>query len=257
MSWDLQDDHITVHASGESVASSQLLELEWLAHASTTRRFSAAGSTQLQDLMKAQGHLGLHDSILIHGEQKHTSNVGIVTDGVLADAADKFYYRFPATDALVCPFAGVTLGIMTADCAPIFLVDPVRRIIGLTHAGWRGTIARIVGETVRCMHELGSSAEDLIAWIGPMAGGCCYEVGPDLVEDFRSKFPNCNITSVGNPRCLDLVGINAYQLKEAGLRNNNILTSNLCTIHNSDHFFSYRADAGTTGRIISVIGMRG
>src|SRR5690606_15662840 len=135
-------------------------------------------------------------------------------------------------------------------------VDPVSRIVGLVHAGWRGTFARIASATVDQMLAAGSKSQDIIAWLGPMAGRCCYEVDTELVDRFRNEFPGWSVTAENNERHLDLVSINQKQLISSGVKATNIAVSNICTIHQNDHFYSYRADAGTHGRIISAIGMK-
>jgi len=173
------------------------------------------------------------------------------------------------------------LGIQTADCGPILLVDPKRRAVAAVHAGWRGTLARIAQKTVGEMRmHFGSNPSDILAALGPSIGGCCYEVGTELVTEFNSQFadaaeyfdelrtgeePNplqwLNMMPPGhqpppkNVR-LDLRKANRSQLLAAGLADKNIFVSDLCTACHTDLFFSYRKEGDQSGRLLSVIGLR-
>lgn len=247
------DFEAILHPSGLSVAAGPLATLPWLRHASTTRQFSPPDSPRVEELMKVQEHLGVQHSPLVFAEQKHTSNIGLVTQEIIENLSGAPTYRFSATDAIVCPLPNVTITIMTADCAPVFLADPNRRIIALAHAGWKGTFSRIAAKTVASMQSLGSNPADIIAWVGPMAGGCCYEVSQELIDQFVAAFPDSPVESLHKGRHLDLVQINCTQLQKSGLRGENVHRSNICTIHHSDMFYSYRADKGTHGRIVSAM----
>jgi YfiH family protein len=176
---------------------------------------------------------------------------------------------------------GVLLAVQTADCVPILLVDPKKRAVAAVHAGWRGTLARITQKIVgRMRFEFGSKPADLLAAMGPSIGPCCYEVGAEFVSKFTAQFadaadyfdeprsgeePNplqwLNMAPPGHqppPKNvhLDLRKANRSQLLAAGLRAQNIFTSNLCTSCRSDLFFSYRKEGALSGRLLSVIGMR-
>jgi len=183
-------------------------------------------------------------------------------------------------DASISNTPGLLLGVQTADCVPILLVDPKRRAVAAIHAGWRGTLARIAAKAVGQMQmRFGSRPADLLAALGPSIGSCCYEVGPDLVTQFTSQFadasdyfdeprtgeePNplqwLNMAPPGhqpppkNVR-LDLRKANRSQLLAAGLRDNTILISNLCTACGPDLFFSYRKQGPRSGRLLSAIGI--
>ncbi len=173
------------------------------------------------------------------------------------------------------------LAVQTADCVPILLVDPKKRAVAAIHAGWKGTLARIAEKAVGRMRlEFGSMPTDLFAAIGPSIGACCYEVGADFFTKFTAQFadaseyfdeprtgdePNplqwLNMAPPGHqppPRNvhLDLAKANRAQLLAAGLRAHNIFSSGLCTACHTDYFFSHRKEAGLTGRLMSVIGIR-
>jgi len=244
--------HVKFDAAGLSVSATALLQYPWLRHASTTRKFSSPDSPKSADLYKVRELLGLPSAPLFHGQQQHTANVAIVTKSDL-EAAGSGIFRYDSTDALVCSEPGAVLAIMTADCAPIFLVDPETRIIALAHAGWRGTLARIAENTVTAMAKLGATASNIVAWLGPMAGPCCYEVSEELIENFQKAFPQHPVQNEEKHRHLDLVGINAEILTQSGLQPENVYRSDVCTIHQRDQFYSYRGDQGTHGRILSAI----
>jgi polyphenol oxidase len=184
-------------------------------------------------------------------------------------------------DASLTNSRGILLGVQTADCVPILLVDVKKRAIAAIHAGWRGTLARIAEKTIGEMRkQLGSKPADILAVLGPAIGGCCYEVGTELVTEFTSQFadaeeyfdelrtgeePNplqwLNMMPPGHqPRPknvrLDLRKANRSQLLAVGLRDANIFVSNLCTACHPDLFFSYRKEGTNSGRLLSAIGMR-
>lgn len=190
-----------------------------------------------------------------------------------------------AGDGLITVMPEVLLAIQTADCLPVIIVDTKRHAVGVFHAGWRGTVKRIVekgvGEMVRCF---GSRPKDLKAAIGPGIQGCCYEVGEEVRTKFesqfsygaslfrevkdsdpvREKYPLLFLTAraPGHSELpkrifLDLVEANRQQLISAGVPKKNIETSSSCTNCRPELLFSYRAENGKTGRMMAVAGIRG
>jgi purine-nucleoside/S-methyl-5'-thioadenosine phosphorylase / adenosine deaminase len=188
-------------------------------------------------------------------------------------------------DGLITNTPGLLLAIQTADCLPIILVDPKQRAVGVFHAGWRGTVKRIVEKGVGEMHRcFGSRARDLKAAIGPGIQGCCYEVGQELREKFESQFPYAEklfrVVEESDPVrekypmlfltarapghselpkkiFLDLVEANRQQLLAVGVPAKNIEASPLCTNCRTDLLFSHRAERGKTGRMMGVVGIKG
>jgi YfiH family protein len=149
-------------------------------------------------------------------------------------------------DALIDNTPGIALGIKTADCGPVLLVDPVNRAIAAVHAGWRGTVQQIVPTTIRSMAaEFGTRPEDLRAAIGPCIGSCCYEVGPEVAREFGIHAP-------GRVH-LDLRVINRHQLQAAGVPAANISISPDCTMCDPARYHSFRRDSKDAGRMISWI----
>ena len=188
-----------------------------------------------------------------------------------------------AGDGLITATPGLLLAIQTADCLPVILVDAKRHVVGVFHAGWRGTVKRIVEKGVGEMHRcFGSSPRDLKAAIGPGIRGCCYEVGEEVRIKFesqfaygtslfhevkesdpvREKYPLLFLTAraPGHGELpakifLDLVEANRRQLLDAGVPKKNIEASPLCTNCCPDLLFSYRAERGKTGRLMAVAGI--
>lgn len=184
-------------------------------------------------------------------------------------------------DASATNRPGVLLGVQTADCVPVLLVDPKKRAVAAIHAGWRGTLARITQKAVGRMRlEFASKPAHLLAAIGPSIGPCCYEVAADFVARFTAQFadaadyfdeprtgeePNplqwLNMKPPGHqppPKNvhLDLRKANRSQLLAAGLRAQNIFSSDLCTACRTDLLFSHRREGPFSGRLMAVIGLR-
>jgi len=179
----------------------------------------------------------------------HGARVGIVGQAHLCAVQ-------PATDALVTGMPGVPLLMRFADCAPLLLFDPVRRVVGMAHAGWRGFVAGVVTATVRTMTErLGCAPSDLWAGIGPTIGPCCYAVEPDVATTVEAACPPGAdvVRSVNGQLYLDLPAAVQAQLRAAGVEQ--IEQTKMCTACRVDEFFSYRAEHGRTGRFGIVMGM--
>lgn len=164
-------------------------------------------------------------------------------------------------DALVTNREKVVLVTFYADCVPIFLLDPEKRAIGLAHSGWRGTVREIAGETVRVMREeYGTEPKDIQAAIGPSIGDCCFEVGQEVYEEFAALLPWstrwCRPTIPGKWH-INLQQIICSSLQGAGVPENNIAVSGICTKCCKDMFFSYRGDEGRTGSLAAVMMLKG
>jgi len=164
----------------------------------------------------------------------------------------------PPGDGLVTAEPGVMLGIFSADCVPILMVDSKRKVAGALHAGWRGVIADIADAGVRAMVQLGARASDIRAAMGPSIGSCCFEVDAELGERFGREIVGArNHTRAGRPgkAVIDLRAVVRYQLERAGLAPANIASVGPCTRCAPDRFFSRRAAGGTTtGLQMSFVG---
>lgn len=165
-------------------------------------------------------------------------------------------------DALISNTPDVLLTVKTADCVPVLIGDSHARAFAAVHAGWRGTSSSIVKLAVQSLErEYGARPENIRAAIGPAANACCYEVGADVINVFKERFPSDQLftpTRDGHAR-IDLHSANRIQLIEAGVLEDRIHAAPLCTMDRNDLFFSYRQEKkvrGRVGRLMSVIGRR-
>jgi hypothetical protein len=161
-------------------------------------------------------------------------------------------------DGLITATPGIYLYMRYGDCTPLILFDPVRRAVGLAHAGWRGTMQNIAGATVSAMvTELGCRPENIFAAIGPAIGPCCYEVGVEVMTAAANTFVEAGSLFRRNGKPdhahFDMVEANRRQLAQAGVAR--IVVSDLCTACRTDEFFSHRAENGQTGRFGVIIGL--
>ena len=161
----------------------------------------------------------------------------------------------PQGDALICGVNGQLVGVKTADCVPILLVDPRRRAVAAVHAGWRGVLLEVASEAVTLLHKtFGTRAADLHVAIGPAIGFCCYEVGEEVAGQFQRLFPERR--DLWGTARLDLPEANRRQLLELGVPQTHIHTASLCTRCNPAEFHSYRRDGSQAGRMLSAVGVK-
>ena len=190
------------------------------------------------------GSIGFDETAVVRGEQVHGDKIA------LADAP-KLY---PGTDALVTDKGGLLLGVSIADCVPVLIFDRRLKIAAAVHAGWRGTEKQIVAKTLEFIeNNFGSKSEDVVAFVGPAAGPCCYEVGEEVAEKFPPE--TRIVTKKPGKEKLNLKLANVMQLVAKGVPSNNIETSNRCTICDRD-FHSYRRDGNSSGRMLAVIAIK-
>ncbi len=165
-------------------------------------------------------------------------------------------------DGLITVSPNRLISIGTADCAPILLLDPTKRVCAAIHAGWRGSVSDITGNAVRKMRaEYGSDPADIFAGIGPTINACCFEVGTDVVEAISEKTPyrDEDIFYQGKGQeaaekwQMNLVRLNRLQLMDAGLPPHQIEAAGLCTHCLPNLFYSYRRDKKKLGNMISGI----
>ncbi len=157
-------------------------------------------------------------------------------------------------DALISGSSGLAVGVKTADCVPILLVDKSRCVVAAIHAGWRGTVREIVKLTIGRMHDqYGSDPADIFAAIGPAIGSCCYEVGPEVARQFTPW--NRDFAFTEAKEHLDLAGINLKQLLAAGVPEWQTALAGICTKCRNGEYFSFRNEGEKAGRMISWIGV--
>jgi YfiH family protein len=164
-------------------------------------------------------------------------------------------------DGLITGEPDIYLFMRFADCTPLIFYDPIRGAIGLTHAGWRGTMQNAAGATVTAMvNQLGCRPQNIVAVIGPAIGPCCYEVGADVIAAATKSFTDSASLFIhrngrANHAHFDMWAANRRQLAASGV--GQIIQSEICTACHTDEFFSHRAEKGRTGRFGVIIGMRG
>ncbi|HUU41074.1 MAG TPA: peptidoglycan editing factor PgeF [Desulfatiglandales bacterium] len=185
--------------------------------------------------------------------QIHSDKVSIISEGSRGKGGTNHKDAIDGADAMVTNVADICLIVLVADCVPILFFDPQKEVVGIAHAGWRGTLKCIAKNTVRTMETaFGSLTKDIIVGIGPSIGPCCYKVGPEVISQVRGVFHAANeyiVNESGDGTgYLDLQKANLKQLLHAGIEKKNIETASICTCHNPDLFFSYRHQKGYTGR---------
>lgn len=236
---------------GGGVSAVPYASLDLATHVGDDPAAVDANRTRLLDVLG----LGGMRAQLTCAEQVHGSRVREVAAelvGAGAYAADPVRGPVPGTDGLVTGLSGVPLMLMFADCVPVVLVRPRARRIAVMHAGWRGALAGIAGIAAR---SLGSEpgTDDVLAYIGPHIGSCCYEVSPSLVSLFRSGFATLGECADH----LDLGAVVAEDLVRAGVPIGRQTAQGSCTADDVGAFFSYRAENGRTGRHCAIAAIAG
>lgn len=290
--------------------SIRLSKLPWLVHAFSTRRggisqppcaglnlgFTASDQHERveQNRRIFFDQLAGKDLALASVRQIHSSHSFVVR----RDHAGQLSYQLPgieapgppstnppAGDGLMTAEPGVLLNIRIADCLPVLLVDPRRRVVAAVHAGWHGALARIIEKAVGDMRgAFGLDPQKLIAALGPSIRVCCYEVGEEVVEAFHGSFTGADRffrTLPNRPEAatdrhsilflsayppghapehvpaarLDLIAVAQDQLMTAGVKPTNILVADYCTACRTDLFFSHRQEGASAGRQVAAIGI--
>ncbi len=190
------------------------------------------------------GQIGIRTESLATTAQVHSNSVHVVSSpGTYRDC-----------DGLVSASPGLYVGVTVADCVPVILVDPVHKVAAAVHAGWRGTEAGITRVAVGVMtRECGTVPRDIVVYLGPAAGVCCYEVG----EEVASRFPEGTVARRGVTTYLDVRKANRLQLLESGVDAERIEESDLCTICRTALLHSFRRDGKHSGRMMAVVGFQG
>jgi polyphenol oxidase len=199
-----------------------------------------------ENIRRVSTALGSRREDLFSAYQVHGRDVMIVEPDSSAEPR-------PRCDVLVTSSAARTLMLRYADCTPVLLADPRRRVVAAVHAGWRGSAVRAAGAAVAALRDaFGSRPADIVAGIGPAIGPCCYVVGQDVVEAFADR---PDLFSNGR---LDLWEANRQALVEAGVPSEQIEVAGVCTQCESERFFSHRANDGQpAGRFAALIRIEG
>ncbi|WP_433969170.1 peptidoglycan editing factor PgeF [Tunturiibacter gelidiferens] len=250
-----------------SIYGGRTLNLGWTKEDETT----LVAENRRSFLRYVDGDLGDQDgSVLVGLRQIHSDVVHVVreADGALGGKLQTADGRAVLEgDGLVTNVPGVLIGVGTADCVPVLVVDQEKRAVGAFHAGWRGTVAQIVERGVAMMMtEYGSRVEDLEAAVGPSIGACCYSVGREVHREFRERFAygeelfRVGVAEEEEKLYLDLWEANRRQLLEAGVGEDRITVVGECSACKVDSqgelkYFSHRGEKGVAGRMLSVVGV--
>jgi polyphenol oxidase len=225
----------------QGLRSSLNLGFRWgdnAAHVEENRRILAAHVGYLSQSLQVTKHV-------------HGTNVWRVGES-MPDPAE--------FDGLVCDRPGPILGAFAADCMPVLFADPVRKICGACHAGWRGTVDGVAQNVVANMVELGTDVRDIVAVVGPSIGPCCFEVGSEVVEQFVARFGHVADMVLPQPSSakphIDLRRAMRHALQSVGVSADKIDDAPPCTKCNPDRFFSYRRDGLAGGVHMGYIGLR-
>ena len=205
--------------------------------------------------------IGVEPENLVFAAQTHTTNVRVADENDRGKGFQKSV-DYTDVDGLITNVPGLCLTTFYADCVPLFFVDPVRKAIGLSHSGWRGTVKRMGQATLEKMkQEYGTKAEDVIAAIGPSICQDCYEVSEDVILEFQSNFDEKHWRDLfykkeNGKYQLNLWKANEIILIEAGVCPKNIAVTNICTNCNSDLLFSHRATKGERGSLAAFMALK-
>lgn len=199
--------------------------------------------------------IGVDADSFTYTNQTHTTNVAVV------EPKDRGR-RFLETDGLVTNVPGICLVTFYADCVPLYFVDPVKKAIGLSHSGWRGTVHKMGKVTVETMRDAyGTRPEDVIAAIGPSICQDCYEVSEEVIEQFRNNFEKSLWSELfyqkeNGKYQLNLWKANQVVLMEAGIKKEHIAVTNVCTHCNPDIFFSHRTTGDQRGNLSALLALK-
>ncbi len=190
--------------------------------------------------------------------QCHSANVAIVNDTGRGKGSLEKDTSLANTDGMVTNVKNICLGVQVADCVPILLYDPKQQVIASLHAGWKGTLRKIVPEAIaKMVQHYDCRAENIFAGLGPSNGPCCYEVGEDVFREAKTALGSVKeiVKPVANSGkyIFDQWEANIRQLKDAGVKEKHIELAGICSQCEHETFFSSRANQGITGRFMGGI----
>ena len=197
---------------------------------------------------KLADRLGYDLDRLVHMRQIH-SDIIITIDPTLHN-----FDNPPECDALITNIPGIPLMVMTADCTPVLIFDPIQKVIAAAHAGRAGALKGIITKTIQKMGTaFGSRIDDILVVLGPSIGNCCYEVGEEIAEEVADLGYGFAIQNRKGHHFLDVNAILHHQLQQLGVNEEHIEDENICNACHNDTYFSYRADRQVTGRFSGII----
>jgi len=201
------------------------------------------------NLERLHNALGLDRCATVDASQAQADRVAHVTENERGT-------RIQNVDGLITNRRGIPLMLRFADCVPILLYDPAHEAIGIAHAGWRGTVAKVLTNTVEAMGKaFETKPDELIACIGPSIGPCCYEIGADVQAKVMQAYPESYelLLQQNGSTHLNLWEANAVQLRALGVEH--IEVANVCTSDHTEDFYSWRREKANTGRFAALIAL--
>ena len=196
----------------------------------------------------------------VGAQQTHETNIVKVTKRDQGKGASKYEDAFKHTDGFFTFESGTLLTLCYADCVPLYFFHPGSKAIGIAHAGWKGTVHGIAERMVQCFQSEGIDASEILVAIGPSICENCYIVNEPVIKLVKNILEDVDIKPYNlisdDQYTLDLKECNKQILLKSGVSSDHILTTNLCTSCQKDHFFSHRRDHGKTGRMMSFIGLK-
>lgn len=214
---------------------------------------------------KLANALQIPKETIIRPYQTHTNIVKSIKVDTILDigkGSSIFPKELTNVDGLITNEYDITFSLGFADCTPIYLYDPVKKVIGDIHSGWKGTLQRIGQIAIKNMiEEYNSNPKDIICCIGPCIKKCHFEVSKDVKDLFENEFKEMDligiIENIGDSKyIIDTTKINENMMKQMGLKEENIIDSGICTVCNQDKMHSYRAHKELAGRNTAILGLR-
>ena len=199
--------------------------------------------------------IGVDEHKMVYTNQTHTTNVAVVTE-------KDFGQTLPETDGMITNVPGLCLVTFYADCVPLYFVDPVKHVIGLSHSGWRGTVHKMAIATVRKMQEtFECDPADIRSVVGPSICQKCYEVSEDVIDEFRANYKEAEWDSLfyrkeNGKYQLDLWRANEINLLDAGVKAEHMAVTNVCTCCNHELLFSHRYTKGKRGNLSAFLALK-
>ena len=209
----------------------------------------------LMNHKRAAEHMGFQLSDAVFTNQVHGDGIALIDEGFTGEG---FWLgeRALEKDAIITRLPARPIVAFFADCAGVFVADPVQKAVGIAHAGWKGTVKEIGRKTIEAMGEaFGSKASDCHVAVGPSIGPCCFEVQEEVAGLFSQLYGESVLHRAEKPGRwkVDLWEANRIQLEQAGVKVENIEVARLCTFCRDDLFYSHRRDKGKTGRMAGIM----
>lgn len=214
----------------------------------------------LENYRRIADAIGFDLECIVTSDQTHTANVRVVTEADKGCGLTRAR-AYQDVDGMVTNVPGLMLATFYADCVPLYLADPVKKAVGLSHSGWKGTVGKIGLATVRAMErEYGTDPKDLVVAVGPSICQACYEVGEDVIGEFERAFSRdlwdkLFYRKPDGKYQLDLWEANRQVFMEAGVDAAKITLPGICTCCNPQFLFSHRASKGKRGNLGAFLGL--